>query len=288
MTWPTELVDDIARRRAVLYIGAGVSSSAQSEGGQRPPDWKGFLSTANKRLSRRVPSETIKNLIADNDLLTACELLKMALDESWPEVLKEQFSTPRYKPGPLHKALHDLDLPIVLTPNFDTIYDRFALSETHGDTVVKNYWDEDIPLVLRRKYRAILKVHGTVDEPSKMVFSRGDYARLRAENRPFFELVGALFLTHTFLFVGTSLSDPDLRLFLEEYHYSHPSSPPHYMTSPQGEVSLHVDESIRRNMNLKLVRYSPRDAHVELVELINRLVSEVAGRRQTLAATESW
>lgn len=288
MKWPAELVEDIARRRAVLYIGAGVSASAQADDGTRPPDWVEFLTTANSRLNRRVPSSTIRELIKEKDLLTACELLKAALDESWPEVLKEKFLTPGYKPGPLHRALHDLDLPVVLTPNFDTVYDRFAATETQGATVVKNYWDADVPLVLRRKYRAVLKVHGTIDEPSKMIFARGDYARLRANNRQFFELVGALFLTHTFLFVGTSLNDPDLRLFLEQYHHSHPNSPPHYMTTPKGEINQHIDDSIRRNMNLKLIRYSPDDGHAELVQLLNDLVLDVSEARRKMADAEAW
>ncbi|GAA0193573.1 hypothetical protein GCM10008944_07950 [Cytobacillus oceanisediminis] len=288
MKWPTELVEDIARRRAALYVGAGVSAGAEAPDGSRPPDWVKFLTEANKKLDRRVPSATIRDLIKDRDLLTACELLKSALDESWPEVLKEQFLTPGFKPGPLHKAIHDLDLPVVLTPNFDTIYDRFAAAETSGATVVKNYWDADVPLVLRRKYRAVLKVHGTIDEPSKMVFSRGDYAKMRAENRAFSELVGALFLTHTFVFIGTSLSDPDLRLFLEGHHHSHPQSPPHYMTTPKGEISPHVDESIRRNMNLKLIRYSPDDGHAELTELVNELVVEVNLSRRRMAEAEAW
>lgn len=286
--WPDELVEDIARRRAVLYVGAGVSASAQADNGKRPPDWPTFLQLATRRLGRRVPADTVKKLIADQDLLTACELLKNALDESWPEVLKEQFLAPGYKPGVLHKALHDLDLPLVLTPNFDTVYDRFAQAETNGATVVKNYWDTDIPLVMRRKYRAVLKVHGTIDEPSKMVFARGDYARLRVEHRQFFELMGALFLTHTFVFVGTSLNDPDLRLFLESYHYSHPHSPPHYMTSPRGEVHTHTDDSIRKNMNLKLIRYSPDNGHVELPAIMNDLVFLVNQKRSKMAATESW
>lgn len=286
MRWPKELVNDTARRRTVLYVGAGVSASAAGADGKRPPDWPTFLKTANKQLGRKVPSDTVRQLLAANDLLTACELLKGALDESWPELLKAQFSTPKYRAGDLHAALHDLDLPLVLTPNFDTVFDRYAQDLTAGTTVVKNYWDNDIPLVLRRNYRAILKVHGTIDEPSKMVFSRGDYADLRVDHRSFFDTIGALFLTHTFLFVGTSLNDPDLRLFLENYHRNHPNSPPHYMTSPKGEISTHIDDSIRRNMNLKLLRYSPDNGHQELVEAIRELVELAGNERVQLTAMQ--
>lgn len=176
----------------------------------------------------------------------------------------------------------------MLTPNFDKIYDTYAGNETNGETVVKSYDDQDIPYVMRRKYRAILKVHGTIDQHSKMIFTRSDYAAQRASHQGFFELVGALFLTHTFLFVGTSLSDPDLRLFLESQNYVHPNSPPHYMVCPRDEVHKHVEASVRRNMNLKLIRYDSRDGHVLLPDLVSDLVDRVSAKRRLLALAENW
>lgn len=288
MEWPLELIEDIARRRAVLYIGAGASASTNGDDGKRPPDWITFLKDANRRLGRKVPRDTVRDLINDQDLLTACELLKKSLDETWPEVLKQEFIEPHYQAGDLHREIHNLDLPIVITPNFDTIYDRFASHETRGATVVKNYYDVDLPMYIRRNYRVILKAHGTIDEPSRMVFTRGDYAKMREHHRSFSNLLESLFLTHTFLFIGTSFNDPDLRLFLESMRYMHPEAPPHYMTSPIGEVSKHVDESIRGNMNLKLLRYSPDNGHSALVEGVRDLVSAVVEKRGILAATESW
>ncbi|MFJ5961863.1 SIR2 family protein [Pseudarthrobacter oxydans] len=288
MKWPPELVNDLARRRAVLYLGAGVSASATSDEGVRPPDWITFLKRGNTSLARRVPSRTITELIDQNDLLSACELLKNALDESWPALLKTSFLTPGYKPAELHKSLHALDTAVVLTPNFDTIFDRFAQNETNGATVVKNYYDDDVPLVLRRPYRAVLKVHGTIDEPSQMVFTRGDYARARNRYQSFFQLIEALFLTHTFLFVGTSINDPDLRLFLENLHHAHPNSPPHYMTSPNGEISSHLDSAIRNNMNLKLLRYSPNNGHSALLQGIQNLVVSVEAARLEMGPSQNW
>ncbi|SEE20811.1 SIR2 family protein [Ruania alba] len=288
MKWPDELVGDIARRRAVLYLGAGVSASAASEDDRRPPQWEEFLLRARRRLGKRVPSDTVKQLIDLGDLLGACELLKASLDESWPELLKQEFVAPKFRPSRLHRRLHELDLPIVLTPNFDAVYDNFVSAETNGTTVVKQYYDADLPLFLRRSYRFVLKMHGSVSEPSRMVFTRSEYARLRSEHARFMELMGSLILTHTFLFVGTSLNDPDLRLFLENYHHSHPNSPPHYMTSPRSEVSPHLDDSIRKNMNLKLLRYSPENEHSDLVESISDLILRVESERRVIADSESW
>jgi hypothetical protein len=44
--WPQQLIDDLARRRAIVMIGSGVSRHSVGTGGDRPPTWHGFLEAA--------------------------------------------------------------------------------------------------------------------------------------------------------------------------------------------------------------------------------------------------
>ena len=44
INWPKELITDIARRKCVLYIGSGISSSSKNKEGKSPATWHGFLS----------------------------------------------------------------------------------------------------------------------------------------------------------------------------------------------------------------------------------------------------
>ena len=47
INWPNQLVEDLARRRAVLFLGAGVSRNSLSANRlKRPPEWSEFLRTA--------------------------------------------------------------------------------------------------------------------------------------------------------------------------------------------------------------------------------------------------
>lgn len=230
----------------------------------------------------------IESLLAERDYLTACEMLKLHLVDQWPELLANAFSRPEFKRAAIHESLFNLDCRVVLTQNFDKIFDVYAQSETNGSIVVKNYYDDDTPLVMRRNYRAIIKVHGTIDEPSKMVFTRQDYAQVRSKYKSFQDLIDALFLTHTFLFVGCSFNDPDLRLFLEQHAYSRPGAPAHYMTSPKGETATELDDSIKTNMNLRLLRYDPANGHHELTDSLSALADLVEDKRATLAETMNW
>lgn len=44
--WPDGVVNDLARRRAILVIGSGISRHAVGQDGVRPPTWRQFLEQA--------------------------------------------------------------------------------------------------------------------------------------------------------------------------------------------------------------------------------------------------
>jgi hypothetical protein len=286
--WGESLVEAIARRRAVIFIGAGVSMGSKSTAVPmtRPPGWQEFLERCLTQFHG--DQTTVKNLIDTGDYLTACEIIKANLGEEWPRALARAFSQPGYQPAAIHRSIFQLDLRVVITQNFDKIYDVYAQSESNGSVSISHYYDLDTALIMRGDYRGILKVHGTIDQPSKTVFTRKEYAELRNRHKSFQSLIDALFLTHTFLFLGCSLSDPDLKMFFENHSLSHPSSPRHYMTSPAGEVHVDLDDSIKGGYNLELLRYDPAEGHRALDDSLEELVRLTADARNRIAETQNW
>jgi len=288
MDWPKPLIDALARRRAVIYLGAGASAGSVSalDGTSRPPDWPTFLN----RCVERVDGDTsvIRGLLAEGDLLTACGLLKDLLRDDWHALLAEAFVSPKYAPSSTHAAVFRLDARLVATPNFDKIYDVYAQQESGQTVRISHYYDPDTPGIMRGDYRGVLKVHGTIDQPTTTIFTRRDYSQLRYKHAAFQSLIDALLLTHTFFFIGTSLRDPDLLLFLENHASAHPSAPAHYMTSPDGEIDQSRDQAIRDDINVRLLRYSPDDGHRELSESLQALVELVQVARDDVAARQGW
>jgi SIR2-like domain len=282
--WPQALIDDLARRRAVIFIGAGVSSASRGVGGVQPPLWREFLDRALERCDGQ--KQHIKRALKENDLLTVCELVRNRLDENWVSVLRQNFVDPRYQPNPLHNHIYRLDMRFVLTPNFDKIYDGLSARESENTVSVKNYYDRDIANACRDNARIVLKVHGTIDQPGEMIFTRREYARARVQYATFYRLLEAMILTHTFVFVGCSLKDPDLQLLLENHAFTYPENKPHYIVMPK--VHDEIMELIRQNMNLKGLSYSPRDEHRELLESVAELVGRVDDRRQIIARENDW
>ena len=42
IVWPLHLIDELARRRSIIFLGSGVSKNSAGIAGKRPPLWKEF------------------------------------------------------------------------------------------------------------------------------------------------------------------------------------------------------------------------------------------------------
>lgn len=285
ITWPRELVLDVARRRSVLVLGAGISCQARNLAGKAPKAWKTFLDAAVARVAGPVQLRAqIKLLINQSDYLTACQVIKEKMGAAtFHDFVREEFLVPDFKPAPIHKAIRDLDSRIVATPNFDKIYENQSASMS-----VKQYHDDDVAEAIRATSRLVLKIHGSVDTPSKMVFTRKDYAAARHAYRTFYRILEALVLTHTFVFFGCGLNDPDIRLLLEDYGFRHNVGRPHYVVLPRGNVSDHVQPAIEESLNVKILTYDPKSDHRLLRKSIEELNIQVSLERLNLTHSGDW
>lgn len=289
MDWPKQLVDVIARRRCVLFLGAGLSCNAQNAAGLRPPSWPAFLTKGIDRVPKKARQEEIKGALRRDDYLLACELLKKALGENdFIELLKDEFERPRFAAASVHEDVFKLDSRIVLTPNVDKLYDTYAMHETHGTMQVKHYDDGDLSDAIRRGDGLILKLHGCLSRPQKVIFTQTDYATARTAYATTYRLVEALLETHTFVFLGAGIHDPDLRLLLENYHSTHHAAMPHYFVCPTTMCCESVREVYASAFNLMFLTYDPRDDHKAFADGLKELVTLVENERAEVAKFQTW
>lgn len=284
LEWPSSLVEAIARRRAVILIGSGVSANAISDNGKRPPTWGAFLTSAYKALGRKTPH--ITEALKRYNYLEACDYLKGEHGVKWSEMIRESFVLPQYRPSDIHKAIFDLDCRIVASLNFDKIYETYAITASENTVIIKNYYDSDIRQTVAGVDRYIIKPHGTVDTMSRMIFTLDDYAKARVEHAPFYEMMTALLHTHTFLGVGCGLSDPDMKLIFEDYRYRYSESP-HFMTLPS-PISSAEHALIQKTRGINVLNYSPKDYHKELTLALIDLGKQVSLKRDEIADFRNW
>ncbi|HYC87087.1 MAG TPA: SIR2 family protein [Chryseosolibacter sp.] len=284
--WPNDVVEDIARRKCVLVLGAGVSKNSSNLAGARPKDWKEFLVDASANIAGR---SEIRRQIKAGDFLTACELIKKELGrDDFNTLVRHEFLTPQFRPAKIHEHIYNLDSRIVITPNFDKIYDTYANTTSHGSIVVKKFNETDIADFIRRPEHLIIKMHGSVESPDHLVFTRKDYAEARTKYRDFYHLVDALSLTHTFIFIGCGTNDPDVRLILEDYSFKFAHNKKHIIVIPKNAVNEKVIGIISETMSLKPLYYDSAGGHIKLTESLGRLVEKVEIKRTELAGTMRW
>lgn len=284
--WPQELISDIARRRCVVFLGAGVSRNSANAAGRRPKSWEQFLRAAAEAIS---PSQHVKALLREKDYLTACEVIKRRLGrDDFVALLRDEFLAPGYAHAPIHEHIFRLDSRIVATPNFDKIYETYANHAAHASVVVKHHYDPDVTDAIRDKGRLVLKIHGSIDSPNRMIFTRSEYAAARSTYHAFYEVLDALALTHTFLFLGCGVNDPDLKLLLEDAFFRHPLSRKHMMVIPRRSLHKEVIPIVEDTMNLRILTYSAAGDHKELVDSVDALAQSVEAGRETLKGDVNW
>jgi hypothetical protein len=195
--------------------------------------------------------------------------------------IRRTFKEPRYKHTALHEHINEIDPKIIITTNYDEIYEKYC--DSVGDVNSHNvcrYTDNYALNDIRSNTRVILKSHGCSTDPGNIVLSRSSYFEARRENPEFFSILNSLFLINTVLFIGCSLTDPDIQLILENVNLSAPSLHPHYALVPVGRHPSLVT-SIERTYNIRLLEYDD-PTHALVPDLIQDLKDAVLERREAI------
>mgnify|MGYP001087561173 CR=1 FL=1 len=286
ITFNSDLVDDLARQKVVLFLGAGVSASARTRSGSHIKGWDQFLTD----LSDKTEDETkkqISTLLGRGDYLLACEILKGALAERWDQEIKQEFGQIA-DPSKLHEAIVSLDQRIVITTNFDKLleasWETKIGQSSHFPTVSTKIDANIFSLLKDHSGQHLIKLHGTIDDPDTIIFSRSEYIRMAFGSATYATFLETMLLTHTFLFIGFSMEDPAVSSLMEMYALRYPRARPHYIFSDKSIASNLFDIN-RRLRKLIAIGYDTGDSHAELPELIAKLSGEMKKRRRELFAS---
>lgn len=284
----SEVVPDLARRRAVIIIGSGISRHSVNATGIKPPTWKEFLKKAVEECPDKSEMKVIEQAISEGDYLHACEWLRKRYDSRWIQYLRDKFSTPGFSPAEIHEKILNLDCRIIFTMNFDDIYERHADSVHKGSYIVKNYYDSDVEEFLRGSGRYIVKVHGNLNSAKNLIFTQKEYSQARISFAAFYQAFDAALLTHTFIFLGCGISDPDVNLLLENQNFRYQEQAPHFFVTSHG-FNQDRKRSLRENRNLKVLEYDPLDNdHSGLVKELENLNRAVESERYELTKSSNW
>ncbi|MEN6376037.1 MAG: SIR2 family protein [Smithella sp.] len=218
---------------------------------------------------------TIDILIARERFLDAAEIIITKIAPAdFARIVRQAFVNPRYTHSQIHEAVLEIDPKVLVTTNYDDIYDNYCRTGiAHDGYNVCKYYDQHLVNDLRSPVRLVVKAHGCVSDPARIVLTRSHYFKERQIYGSFYQILDALFLTHTVLFVGYSLSDPDIQLILENSNIAAPSSHSHYAFISD-DLHPDIEQAAARAYNIRFFKY-PRGKHDEAERCLKELSQEV-------------
>lgn len=202
-----EMIEDLSlarsREKLVIFVGAGVSKNSGL------PTWGQIVQV----FAREIQYPT-RGRLATEEYIRIPQYF-YCLDES--ENHADYYSLIRsmipedIRPNLLDKLIVSLHPKHIVTTNFDTLLDQVA----RGYEIIRE--DRDLLTGLSPHY--LLKLHGDIRQPEKMVFKEDDYLHYSQTHRLMETFLKSLLIDHVFLFVGYSLNDYNLKTFVSWIDY---------------------------------------------------------------------
>ena len=197
----------------------------------------------------------IRDLIGKEKFLDAAEIIVENISvANYTDYLRNILQLPKFSPSAIHEAVFRIDPKVVITTNYDDIYDNYCkLGASANGYNICRHNETHLVSDLRSTYRSIVKAHGCISNIANTILTRSQFFEARLKYSNFYKILDSLFLTNTILFIGYSMTDPDIQLVLENSHISAIGSHPHYAC-------------LADNMNPTLKRVMHKTYNIELIE----------------------
>jgi NAD-dependent SIR2 family protein deacetylase len=277
----------VASGEAVALVGAGVSA------GLGYPNWRALLDGLHDRIvheveraaragepARQAPSRYLRDF---DDLLWRAEEYRRLLGPvAYAAALEQEFGAARALNETIRRIVR-LPFRHLLTTNYDTSLER-AHAEEFGAPPGVIAWDDEAELLeflfefREGRARRCVYLHGRVGRPDGIVLSDEDYTTRYVRQDDAQKRLFALFAMQRVVFVGFSLSDPDLMAILRQVNASMGlgTRARHFaLMGVDGSVDREVHRNrLQRKFGIAPVFYDSANGHAQLDDVLRRLEAQ--------------
>jgi hypothetical protein len=201
MNLPESLVSSIRSRKAILFAGAGVSCTLGLP----------LFDALTDHLKQQLNLENSKDI--DFPMLSEYYFLETGRQDELFEWMRATWEPPGLdvRPSKVHNCIVDLDFPVIYTTNYDCWIECAFAARRKPFRKVVGVTDlaQSAP-----NETAIIKFHGDLDEISSIVLTESSFLRRMSFEEPLDIRLRSDSLAQPILFVGYSLTDPNIRYLL--------------------------------------------------------------------------
>lgn len=266
-----------------IFVGAGVSKAAGY------PTWAELLKDIGEELGVR--SSDIHDLAA----LAQWHISESGGATRVRNVIRQEIGQDLDVPAAL-EVIARLPVRQIWTTNYDRLVERAFAAISRPIDVVSGAGD--LALKARPGAARLYKMHGSIDRLDDIVISTDDYELYRSRRGAFLPLLQAHLSSMSLLFVGLSLTDPNIRHVLSLIRESFTDVPPEHfaIVKPPGRADCVSDDEFNaRAAQHKLWAKDLRryglvtieiDHYDEIPDLLRQVERRVAAKRVWVSG--SW
>lgn len=260
--------------RLVIFVGAGVSANSKL------PNWSQLIADIANRIGYKgicdkcernceTPSECSKRNYSSDEYLKIPELFfQDDLSDKHTDYyafIKDRLVCDA-KSNEIDSEILNILPHHIITTNYDNLLETANSINTRLYTVVS----EDRDLLSSANSRYILKMHGDLKKEGTIVLKESDYINYEHTHILISTFIKSLLINHTFLFVGYSLNDYNLKLIIGWINYlaniyGISDRPQNILIQYNKATDSDINYFKRRNINIIDLETMP----TKLVELAN-------------------
>lgn len=283
---------EMLEHHPIAFVGAGISARCGY------PTWRSLMLQMRAALDadRNVamgPKEEMKAEHESDLLWFAQEMRELHGRDRYLSLLREQFQPNGRRPDECALSIARFGFRHIVTTNYDD-----TLEQAHAQALGLENQPRSIPwenefevrdwlmhLAAPKAPRSIVHLHGTYRNPAQIVLTDEDYERRYSAHDGSARKLFALFATQRVVFLGFSLTDPDLAQILRHIKaILGPGGPAHLalLPSPEPSMRTYVRRRLRGKFGIDAVFYPYDPSHSQF----ERILQELAASRppQNLAA----
>lgn len=272
IAWSDSVIREIAERRVVIFVGSGISRAACPT----LPSWDTLLAALAQKLSTKKERSLVDQLIRKGRLLDAAQIITDIIPKAdLGGKIRQVF---QLAPPPHHYIYENIlkmDPKIIVTTNYDELIEKNFEHFSSGNVPYNINRLKSTTLIndLRSPMRTIIKIHGCVTEPLDIVLDRSSFYNAKKHSGGLFAALTAIMTVNTILFLGYSISDPDIQLILENVSMLTASQHPHYALVEKFE-HISIKRAMAQTYNIEFIEF-PRGLYGSVPEEIVKLAELV-------------
>ncbi|MCW6110138.1 SIR2 family protein [Clostridium sporogenes] len=192
--------------RLVIFVGAGVSKNSDL------PDWSELVKEFVNRLNYPISKD--KELSSDEYLKIPQYYYNIHGRENYERVIKEVLDIER-ESNEIHELIFRLNPKHIITTNYDRLLENTMIEQRMIFDVIS----KDKDLLDSNKSNYIIKMHGDIKALDNIVLKENDYLNYSQNHILIETFIKSLLVSNTFLFVGYSLNDYNLKQIISWVDY---------------------------------------------------------------------